>query len=107
MSEYLKSTWVKVGLGLLVVGATPLLIIVVAADLGLLRDPDPNPVGPGILFGLTLWPAIICVGVGVIRVRSRRADALHYGGMAVYKVGILLLNLVPYIAINIVARHAS
>jgi hypothetical protein len=27
--------------------------------------------------------------------------------MAVYKVGILLLNLVPYIAINIVGRHAS
>jgi hypothetical protein len=57
----------------LVVGATPLLVIVVAADLGLLRDPNPNPVGPGILFGLTLWPAIICVVVGVIRVRSRRA----------------------------------
>ena len=71
MSEYLKSRWVKVGLGLLVVGATPLLIIVAAADLGLLRDP--NPVGPGLLFGLTLWPAIICVVVGVIRVRSRRA----------------------------------
>jgi hypothetical protein len=73
MSEYLKSTWVKVGLGLLVVGATPLWVIVVAADLGLLRDPNPNPVGPGILFGLTVWPAIICVGVGVIRVRSRRS----------------------------------
>jgi hypothetical protein len=73
MSEYLKSTWVKVGLGLLVVGSTPLLVIVVAAGLGLLRDPNPNPVGPGILFGLTVWPAIICVVVGVIRVRSRRA----------------------------------
>ena len=34
-------------------------------------------------------------------------DALHYGGMAVYKVGILLLNLVPLIALNIVARHTS
>lgn len=73
MSKYLKSVWVRVGLGLLVVGATPLLAIVAAADLGLLRDPNPNPVGPGILFGLTLWPAIICIVVGVIRVRSRRA----------------------------------
>jgi hypothetical protein len=27
--------------------------------------------------------------------------------MAVYKVGILLLNLVPLIALNIVTRHAS
>jgi len=34
-------------------------------------------------------------------------DSLHYGGMAVYKVGILLLNLVPYVALSIVARHAS
>ena len=73
MSQYFKSTWVKVGLSLLLVGATPLLIIVAAADLGLLRDPNPNPVGPGILFGLTLWPAIICIVVGVIRVRSRRS----------------------------------
>jgi hypothetical protein len=73
MSQYLKSTWVKVGLGLLLAGATPLLIIVAAADLGLLRDPNPNPVGPGILFGLTLWPAIICIVVGVIRARSRRS----------------------------------
>jgi len=26
-------------------------------------------------------------------------DALHYGGMAVYKVGILLFNLVPLAAL--------
>jgi Family of unknown function (DUF6868) len=31
-------------------------------------------------------------------------DALHYAGMALYKVGILLLNLVPYIALRIVGR---
>jgi len=29
-------------------------------------------------------------------------DALHYAGMALYKVGILLFNLVPYIALRIV-----
>ena len=26
-------------------------------------------------------------------------DALHYGGLAVYKIGILLFNLIPWIAI--------
>jgi hypothetical protein len=26
-------------------------------------------------------------------------DALHYGGMAVYKIGVLLLNLVPLLAL--------
>jgi hypothetical protein len=34
-------------------------------------------------------------------------EALHYGGMAVYEIGILLLNLVPLIALHIVARHAN
>jgi hypothetical protein len=41
------------------------------------------------------------------RLTTAQFDALHYGGMAVYKVGILLLNLVPLIALSIVARHAS
>jgi hypothetical protein len=27
-------------------------------------------------------------------------DALHYAGMALYKIGILLFNLVPYIALR-------
>jgi hypothetical protein len=31
-------------------------------------------------------------------------DALHYAGMALYKLGILLFNLVPYIALRIVGR---
>jgi hypothetical protein len=31
-------------------------------------------------------------------------DALHYAGMALYKIGILLFNLVPYIALRIVGR---
>lgn len=26
-------------------------------------------------------------------------DAMHYGGLAVYKIGILLFNLVPWIAL--------
>jgi hypothetical protein len=29
-------------------------------------------------------------------------DALHYAGMALFKIGILLFNLVPYIALQIV-----
>ena len=34
-------------------------------------------------------------------------DSLHYGGMAAYKIGILLLNLVPLIALTILVRHAG
>ena len=29
-------------------------------------------------------------------------DAIHYMGMAIYKIGILLFNLVPYVALHIV-----
>ena len=29
-------------------------------------------------------------------------DALHYAGMALYKIGILLFNLVPYVALRLV-----
>lgn len=33
------------------------------------------------------------------RISVERFDALHYGGMAVYKIGVLLLNLTPLIAL--------
>ena len=31
-------------------------------------------------------------------------DILHYAGMSIYKLGIILLNLVPYIALQIARR---
>jgi len=31
-----------------------------------------------------------------------RFDAIHYSGMAFFKIGIFLLNIVPYLAIRIV-----
>ena len=37
-----------IGLALLVLGTGPLLLIVVVAELGLTRDPNPNPIGPGL-----------------------------------------------------------
>lgn len=35
-----------------------------------------------------------------------RFDALHYAGMTVYKIGVLLLNLSPYIALQVVNTSA-
>lgn len=32
---------------------------------------------------------------------SERFDSIHYAGMAVYKIGIMLFNLVPLIALSI------
>ena len=37
------------GLALLVAGTGPLLLVVVAAELGLTSDPNPNPIGFGLL----------------------------------------------------------
>lgn len=33
-------------------------------------------------------------------------DALHYGGMAIYKIGILLFNLTPFIALHLASNGA-
>ncbi len=66
-----------IGLGLLALGTGPLLLIVLAASLGLLRDPNPNPIGPGLLAFVTFWPAVILIVWGLIAslVRYRRAQA--------------------------------
>ena len=37
------------------------------------------------------------------KLTTEQFDALHYGGMAVFKLGILLFNLVPYLALRIVS----
>jgi len=41
------------------------------------------------------------------RLTSDQFDTLHYGGMAIYKVGILLFNLVPFVALCIVADRTG
>jgi len=69
---YLQSRWVRTGIGLLVVGTGPLLFIIAAAAIGLWPDPNPNPIGPGLLFFFTFWPAVLSIAVGVVRVRRER-----------------------------------
>lgn len=72
MSDYLANRWIRVGLALVLFGWGPLLAIVALAAVGLWPDPNPNPVGPGLLFFFTAWPAIICLGLGVLAVRRQR-----------------------------------
>ena len=74
MRDYIHSKLVLVGLGLLIFGSGPLLGIIALAELGLWPDPDPNPIGPGLLAALTFWPGVICLGVGIMRVRRHRQD---------------------------------
>ena len=74
MCRYLKSTLVRAGLLLFVLGSGPLLAIIALAAVGLWPDPDPNPVGPGLLASLTFWPSVICLAVGVRRVWQADRD---------------------------------
>jgi hypothetical protein len=41
------------------------------------------------------------------RIPVEQFDAIHYGSMAMYKIGVILFNLVPYVALLIVARWRS
>jgi hypothetical protein len=36
------------------------------------------------------------------RLSTEQFDTLHYAGMSVFKIGIMLFNLVPYLALCIV-----
>jgi hypothetical protein len=59
---------VQIGFWLLVIGSGPLFGIIFLADIGLWPDPNPNPIGPGLLFFFTFWPAVICMGIGIFQV---------------------------------------
>lgn len=56
-------TWV--GLTTAVVGSAPLLGVILAAKIGWMDDPNPNPVGLGILAACTFWPGIAMTVAGL------------------------------------------
>ena len=65
---YLRSGWVRAGLALLLVGSAPLLGIILAASVGLWPDPDPNPIGPGLLFFFSALVGTACLAIGAVQV---------------------------------------
>jgi hypothetical protein len=56
-----------IGLILFILGSGPLLTVILLAWLGVTKDPNPNPVGFGMLAFLTFWPSVILVIVGVVQ----------------------------------------
>jgi hypothetical protein len=52
-----------------------LLAIILLASIGLWPDPEPNPVGPGLLAALTFWPSVICLVMGVVQVSQSKRSA--------------------------------
>jgi hypothetical protein len=65
---YLDSNWVRSGFGLAIGATLPLIAFIAAASLGLLSDPDPNPIGLGFLFLSGSAAGTIIAAVGVLRV---------------------------------------
>ena len=75
-----------------------------------------------VIRGMLAWCAVINIGVLLwwflffslahdwtyrihgkwFKITPEQFDAIHYGGMAVFKLGILLFNLAPYLALRIV-----
>lgn len=73
-----RDSWlIRIGIALFVLGTGPLLAVIVAAELGLTSDPNPNPIGFGIMAMCTFWPSVILILVGIVNVlrlkRKQRA----------------------------------
>jgi hypothetical protein len=72
---YYSNRLVRIGFWLLVIGAGPLVSIILLAEVGLWPDPNPNPIGPGLSFFFTFWPAVICLGIGISQVWRGKAGS--------------------------------
>jgi hypothetical protein len=59
---------------------------------------------------LVVWSALTVLAPRLVhlpcrwyRLSAEQIDAINYGGLLLFKLGIFLFNLVPYIALRIVA----
>ena len=64
--DYLQSKWVRAGISIAVLTAAPLIFIIAAAWLGLWPDPNPNPIGAGLLFFAGAAVGTIVTGLGIL-----------------------------------------
>lgn len=74
MRRYLGNRFFRLGAILFLAGSSPLLLIILAAAVGLWPDPNPNPIGPGLLFFFTFWPAMALLAIGWLQVRRAARD---------------------------------
>jgi len=72
MKDYFSNGLFTAGLIVLVLGSSPLIAIILLAKIGVWPDPDPNPIGPGLLTFITFWPGVLLMIIGARRVQARR-----------------------------------
>ena len=65
----------RIGLVIFLIGSTPLLVYFTAAKLGFVTDPNPNPVGLGMMAYFTFWPSIVIMTIsGFIEFRASKEE---------------------------------
>jgi hypothetical protein len=69
---YFRSKWIRAGAITIAAGTLPLLIVIVLAKVGLWPDPDPNPIGPGLLLVAAAVLASVLTLIGIILVGMQR-----------------------------------
>ena len=69
----LPAMMIVAGVAMLVLGTGPLLLTILFAYLGWTSDPNPNPVGFGILAMCTFFPSLGLIVVGGVIVAVKRA----------------------------------
>jgi hypothetical protein len=74
VNRFWRSRYFVAGALLLVLGSGPLLLVIALAGLGMTKDPNPNPVGFGILAFLTFWPSIALMLKGLYDSWRKRAE---------------------------------
>jgi hypothetical protein len=72
MLPFLSDKLFKIGAAVVILGSAPLLFILLMAKIGLWPDPNPNPVGPGLLVFVTFWPGVLLMAAGIFRSAIRR-----------------------------------
>ena len=60
------------GAALFVLGTGPLLAVIALAGLGLTKDPNPNPIGFGLLAAITFWPSLVLMVLGIVTTARQR-----------------------------------
>ena len=66
--DYLQSRWVRAGFAIVAGSAAPLMFVIVASSLGLWPDPNPNPVGFGLLLVAGGALGTMLTGLGILLV---------------------------------------
>jgi catechol 2,3-dioxygenase-like lactoylglutathione lyase family enzyme len=65
---------IRLGTIIFLLGTGPLFLVILLSKLGV-GDPNPNPIGPGLLGLLTFCPSVFMVAMGVVRLREERRQA--------------------------------